>query len=450
MTVRLEGGFTICFFAHVLWAFSGMSLTGCQSHCHLAQMQAMTTKRAARGKVNSTRSLPRRDRVTHDGSRFRLVTFSNRGGTESFRVVGWTRTRQRIRENFPDRKSAKLRQLELEAEYHATRPVEVPRVTTLSHAHLRAAEAAFSIIGADADPDEIIRGIRFWMDHGRNLVGPEDAPCLDDARTGFEKWLATDSGLRPKTQTGLRHALRQLVRSLGNRKLSDMTGDVLHDHISTRPVSRVAKDNERRALSRFFAWCMERPRQWIRVNPCSTVRTRRKHEETPPPAILTVPEVETLLRAAESHAPDLLPWFTLQLFGCLRPAEAQRLEWSQVNFKDREIRLEASQTKTGKPRVLPIHKTLAAWLKASGTSNLGFSRRRFREVVRAAGIKDWTQDVLRHTGISHLVRLRDSFAEVAIIAGNSEQMIRRHYLGRTTTEETSQFFALRPGNGGGE
>ena len=42
-------------------------------------------------------------------------------------------------------------------------------------------------------------------------------------------------------------------------------------------------------------------------------------------------------------------------------------------------------------------------------------------------------------------RQRDSFAKVALIAGNSEVMIRRHYLGRVTKEETARFFAVLPG-----
>jgi len=410
-------------------------------------MQAMTKKDPTGSKPTAARSLPRRDRVTTDGSRFRLVPFTNRGGTASFRVLGWTRTRVRIRENFPDRQTAKIRQLELEAEYHAAKPVEVPRITVLTAAHLRAAETAYSMLGSDATPEELIRGVGFWMSHGQNLVGDEGAPSLDDAQADFGKWLATESGLRPKTQTGLRHALRQLVRSLGNQRLGDLTGDTIHAHLASRPISRLAKDNERRGLSRFFSWCMERPRQWLRVNPCATVRTRRKHEETPPPAILTVAQVETLLRAAESGAPSLLPWFSLQLFGCLRPSEAERVSWSQVNLRDGEIRLEGHQTKTNKPRVLPVNDTLRAWLAQAANFKPGFSRRRFREIVAAAGITPWTQDVLRHTGISHLVRLRDSFAEVAQIAGNSETMIRRHYLGRTTSDETARFFALRPTDG---
>lgn len=66
--------------------------------------------------------------------------------------------------------------------------------------------------------------------------------------------------------------------------------------------------------------------------------------------------------------------------------------------------------------------------------------------MTAAGI-EWVQDVLRHTGISHLVRLRDSFAEAAQIAGNSEAMIPRHYLGRVTKEEAARFYAILPEDG---
>lgn len=93
------------------------------------------------------------------------------------------------------------------------------------------------MLGADTNPDEMIRGIGFWIEHGRHKVGPDDAPRLDDAQAAFEKWLEKDSELREKTQTGLRHALRQLVRARGNAKLGDLTSDTIHAHLDARPIS---------------------------------------------------------------------------------------------------------------------------------------------------------------------------------------------------------------------
>ena len=57
-----------------------------------------------------------------------------------------------------------------------------------------------------------------------------------------------------------------------------------------------------------------------------------------------------------------MPYVALCLFGGLRPFEAARLTWDQVNLTDGEIRLKGTQTKTGKGRIVVIDKTLKAWL----------------------------------------------------------------------------------------
>jgi hypothetical protein len=55
-----------------------------------------------------------------------------------------------------------------------------------------------------------------------------------------------------------------------------------------------------------------------------------------------------------------------------------------------------------------------------------------------------SHDVLRHTFISMFVGKFRSIGEAAIQAGNSESIIRRHYLDLKTTEEAEQFFGIMP------
>jgi integrase len=79
--------------------------------------------------------------------------------------------------------------------------------------------------------------------------------------------------------------------------------------------------------------------------------------------VLPVSECAALLRAAEKFEKGkLVPYVALCLFGGLRPFEAARLTWEQVNLTDGEIRLKGTQTKTGKGRIVVICKTLKAWL----------------------------------------------------------------------------------------
>jgi integrase len=75
------------------------------------------------------------------------------------------------------------------------------------------------------------------------------------------------------------------------------------------------------------------------------------------------------------------------LFAGLRPFEAARLDWEAANLKDREIRLEATQTKTGRARVVAVVDTLLAWLRAyKGKPFVPINRRRtFNAIKRLAG-----------------------------------------------------------------
>ncbi len=130
--------------------------------------------------------------------------------------------------------------------------------------------------------------------------------------------------------------------------------------LKKRDTTPGGKDTDRRAVSRFFSWCIERPRKWAVTNPCRGVKVELG--EAGPVKTLTVDECKRLLAA--SKVAGLAPYAAACLFGGLRPFEAARLTWDAVNFADREIRLEGWQTKTGQPRVVSICDTLLVWLKA--------------------------------------------------------------------------------------
>jgi hypothetical protein len=55
-----------------------------------------------------------------------------------------------------------------------------------------------------------------------------------------------------------------------------------------------------------------------------------------------------------------------------------------------------------------------------------------------------THDVLRHTFISMFVAKFRSMGEAALQAGNSEGIIRKHYLDLKCPEEAEQFFGILP------
>jgi hypothetical protein len=95
--------------------------------------------------------------------------------------------------------------------------------------------------------------------------------------------------------------------------------------------------------------------------------------------------------------------------------------------------------------MVTIQPNLAAWLRAYPLDrfpivpvNLEFTR---RVVAKKLGL---THDVLRHTFISMFVAKFRSLGEAALQAGNSETIIRKHYLNLKSTAEADQFWGILP------
>jgi integrase len=153
----------------------------------------------------------------------------------------------------------------------------------------------------------------------------------------------------------------------------------------------------------------------------------------------------------------MVPYVALCLFGGLRPYEAARLTWDQVNLADKEIRLRGQQTKTGKGRMVVICPTLKAWLtRYKGQDEVyrpSFDLE-LRQVRKSIGygeptevspdLKPWVPDILRHTAISHYFRATGSYGRTAEQFGNSESIIKKHYQSRVSSKDTKRFYALRP------
>lgn len=386
--------------------------------------------------------------------RFKVLEFTNRGGSQCWRVSGIKRDGTRVRENHADAEFARKRQAQLEVEYLA-RPgnpdAALPeiRTTRLTDVQLRICEAALSKLDSD---DDLLPAVSYWLRHGKAATVKE-SPRVDEAVDAFLLWLETTESLRHESKGNLRRRVDLFRNSISNLRVADITPETIDEFLDKRGVTATTKDNDRRAISRFFSWTMDRKRRWTAINPCHAVKVERSERRGP--AVLTVEECQKLLRRAETYERGILaPYFAVCLFGGLRPWEAQRLTWAQVNLADREIRLEAEQTKTNTPRVVKICDTLLAWLEVYKNRKFYPSawRKHFIAVEKAAGygpgLKSLPPDVMRHTAISHYFRKTGSYGQTAEQFGNSEAVIKKHYQGRVSTEDTKAFYALLPKKGG--
>jgi hypothetical protein len=109
------------------------------------------------------------------------------------------------------------------------------------------------------------------------------------------------------------------------------------------------------------------------------------------------------------------------------------------------IHIEPEVSKVRMKRLVTIQPNLAAWLKAYQLDkyliNPANTKNFRKEVFDAFSIG---HDVLRHTFISMFVGKYRSMGEAALQAGNSESIIRKHYLDLKSPTEAEQFFSILP------
>ncbi len=176
-------------------------------------------------------------------------------------------------------------------------------------------------------------------------------------------------------------------------------------------------------------------------------RVEKRSEKPTPVEIFTAAQLAALLKYA---SPDISPCLALSAFAGLRSEEVLRLDWSDVERRPGFIEVAAHKAKTQARRIVPISDNLARWLVIAprkGERVWPHSKAWFFEAMRntadAAKIS-WKQNALRHSWISYRLAEIQDVNRVALEAGNSPQMILRHYRELATPEQARTWFSIAP------
>jgi integrase len=121
--------------------------------------------------------------------------------------------------------------------------------------------------------------------------------------------------------------------------------------------------------------------------------------------------------------------------------------WSAIDLERRFITIRAGQAKTASRRIVPISDNLKTCLLPHvGRGLVVPSAETYRKVTNLArrlGI-EWPHNVLRYSFISYRIAKIKNAHEVALEAGNSPDIIFRHYRELATEEQADAWFAIVP------
>jgi hypothetical protein len=102
------------------------------------------------------------------------------------------------------------------------------------------------------------------------------------------------------------------------------------------------------------------------------------------------------------------------------------------------------------PRKITIQPNLAVWLYAYPLEKFPIIPADLQHLREKVVEKfNLSHDIMRHTFISMFVAKFRSIGEAALQAGNSESIIRKHYLDLKDTAEADEFWDIRPRLAGG-
>src|SRR4029453_3304192 len=177
------------------------------------------------------------------------------------------------------------------------------------------------------------------------------------------------------------------------------------------------------------------------------VKTEKANVLRAAPGILTVTQAARLLEAA---TPDVLPYVAIGLFAGLRPAEIDRLDWSEIDFESGLIEVKAAKSKTAQRRFVTIQPNLRMWLlplrqhKGNVTPQNCF-RQLFEHARDAAGINDWPENALRHSFASyHLAHFKNAAATALELGHHDSRITFAHYRELVKPTEAERYWNIRP------
>ena len=392
--------------------------------------------------------------------KFTVQRMKHPTGTVYWRVAG-SINGKRYRKNFQKKTEATEEKQRLEVRQRAEQNHEKVVMTSLTREECEEAKIAFRMLEGRKKP------LSFYVKYA--LERYREAEFEQTVKTAIDEYLA-HKGIEQKRHLITAVQLRTMTTQLekfkadhGEKLLGEMDAETIRNYLNNQTfgednqhISPKTFNNKRGYLNTFFRFCVLK--DWLMLNPVDkvpqfTIKAKRGSADT-----LTAAQAAELMKYVEDYAGTkkskvergiFVPYFALCLFAGLRPdirtGEIGRLKKEHIRLDTGVILIEPEVSKVDEKRSIKIQPNLRLWLEKYPLDQyplipprLEFHRREIRKD------KDLVHNVLRHTFISMTVGSFKSVGDAALQAGNSENIIRKHYLDLKTESEADAFWRITP------
>lgn len=247
--------------------------------------------------------------------------------------------------------------------------------------------------------------------------------------------------LREKSKKSIRNMAETFKEDFGMARIREITTERVEQYLGGKDCSQQYRENLRSYLSQFFNWC--RKKKYHDENPAKDIEVQIVRGV---PEFYSVDQCRRIMdEAAKQENRPMRAYFALCLFGGVRPDEAERMAWANIDGE--EIYIPAGISKTKKERRFRMAENLKAWVEscrettplvpATNVKNLRV------KVCRPLGFA-WIPDGLRHTFATFHYAKHHSLEELRHVMGNSPAIIERFYKGTIAHDQVDHFWSIRP------
>jgi len=366
-------------------------------------------------------------------------------------------------------------------------------------AHLENAAAEFVLAKQVLGEVPLIQAAEYYIKRHPSRIPPRPVKAVVDEMLQLKQ----SDGLSEAYLRHLRYDLEKFAEAFhGN--IGTVVGPDIDKWLRSLGVSPRTRNNLRTSVQTLFAFAKSQkylPKDHDEIE--GVVRAKDTASEI---EIFTPHEMTEILAHADAR---VIPFLALGAFAGIRHAEIQRLEWTDIHFDEGIVEIRAAKAKTASRRTLPILENLRAWLLpyrqaagpvcvylnmasaieslvravngarrlawATANSVSGEQLKQAEKQARKNLAKTWAErgkpkhkglfppgaetaqlegwaafgwkhNALRHSFISYRVADIQNVAQVALEAGNSPQMIFKHYRELVRPAEAKAWFDIKPKN----
>jgi integrase len=284
----------------------------------------------------------------------------------------------------------------------------------------------------------VLQALQFWKRHHDEAI---EEKRVSDVVAELVDGLRKDG--RSESHVVEMQRVLQKFADAFQTDIGNVTAAEINAYLRALDASPASRNIYRRKIVTLFNYA--RRVGYLPDKTPAATKTAKAKEHRREIEIYSAQEMSRLLEAASDN---LRPFVVLCGFCGLRPAEAMRLDWKEIDFEHGTILVSAGKSKTQSRRFAPLTENAAAWLRPHARAtgkvvNVVMIINALRRLGVRAKVK-MKRNGLRHSFCSHRLAISQNANQTALEAGHSADILFKHYRQLCTETEAKRWFSIAP------